>query len=119
MSFLVKVQTTAANENGETNTHFAGDVVSDWELSSHIRDEVMKGTPWYTSKFEPLTDKEAELYRVKATATEGKRTAPDGQEVDPPWRDFKKLLTECRTLVLLMLKRFANTSALVLIDKQL
>lgn len=88
MSYLVKVQTTGANMNGDVTTHFAGDVVSDWELSDHIKKQIKKGTPWYTNKFEPLTDKEAELYRVRATETEGKRTSPDGQVVDPPWKDY-------------------------------
>ena len=88
MHYLVKVQTTVTNSENESVTHFARDVVSDWELNDHVIAQIKKGIPWYTQKFEPLTDREAEQYRIKATLAEGKRTAPNGQIVDPPWKDY-------------------------------
>jgi hypothetical protein len=86
--YLVKQAVTAANSEGDSVNHFARDVVSDWELTDHMKEQIKIGIPWYTQRFEPLTDREAEQYRIKATATEGKRTAPNGQIVDPPWQDY-------------------------------
>jgi hypothetical protein len=87
-SFLVKRQVTLTNADNEGATHFAGDVLSDWELTDLIKSKIKDGIPWYIQSFEALTDKEAKLYRVKATSVEGKRQAPNGQIVDPPWDDF-------------------------------
>jgi|ERR1019366_5072936 hypothetical protein len=88
VSYLVKRQITVTNTDNEGKTHYAGDVISDWELPKHIKDKITEGVGWYTQNFEALTDKEAELYRRKATSVEGKRTAPDGQICDPPWDDY-------------------------------
>jgi len=87
-AYLCKKQVTLTNSDNEGFTHYAGDVLSDWEIPQHIKDKVKEGVPWYIQNFEALTDKEAELYRKKATATEGKRQAPNGQIVDPPWDDY-------------------------------
>lgn len=88
VAYLIKKQTTVTNSDNEGKTHYAGDVVSDWELPDHIKNKVSEGVGWYTSTFEILTDREVEAYRKKATENEGKRQAPDGQIVDPPWDDF-------------------------------
>ena len=87
-SYLVKRQITVTNSDNEGATHYAGDVLSDWELPKHIKDKVKDGVTWYVNNLEALTDKEAELYRKKATAVEGKRTAPNREVVDPPWDDY-------------------------------
>ena len=88
MSYLVKQSVTARDEVDETHNHAAGSVVSDFELTQHIKDQIGKGVTWYTQRFEPLTEKEARAYRVKATSVEGKRLAPGGQIVDPPFDDY-------------------------------
>lgn len=87
-SYLVKIQTTAQDSAGEVNNYLPGAVLSDWELSDHIKKSIAGGHLHYTKIFEPLTDREAKNYRVKATALEGKRTAPNGQVVDPPFDDY-------------------------------
>lgn len=87
-AYLVKMQTTANNVDGDSIIHYAGDVVSDWELNDYIREQIDKGVPRYTQIFEKLTDKEAHNCRVKSTAAEGKRRGSSGQLIDPPWDDF-------------------------------
>lgn len=87
-SYLVKKHTTISNEDNEGAFYYKGDVLSDRELPKHVKDKIDKGEHWYTNIYEPLSDKEAELYRKKATIAEGKRQAPDGQPVDPPWDDY-------------------------------
>ncbi len=87
-SYLVKRQVTLSTPDSESVTHYAGNVLSDWELTDFIKDKIDDGVSYYTQNFEKLTDKEADAYRKKATAVEGKRTAPNGQIVDPPWDDF-------------------------------
>lgn len=87
-SYLVKRQVTLTNSDNEGKTHYAGDVLSDWELNDTVKKQLAAGVPWYTQNFEALTDKEVTSYRKKATSVEGKRTAPDGQVIDPPWDDF-------------------------------
>jgi hypothetical protein len=87
-SYLVKKNTTASIEGVEGYTHFAGDVISELELPGHVRESIDKGVSWYTQTFEKLTEKEAEQLRKKATAVEGKRQAPNGQVIDPPWDDY-------------------------------
>lgn len=87
-SYLVKRNVTNTNDDNEGVIHYAGDVLSDWELKDHIKQKIKDGVSWYTQNYEILTPKEAELYRKRATATEGKREAPDGQIVDPPWDDY-------------------------------
>lgn len=87
-SFLVKKHITLSNSDNEGLTYLAGDVLSDWEIPDFVKKKVKEGVPWYTQNFEPLTIREAELYRKKATAVEGKRKAPNGQIIDPPWEDY-------------------------------
>lgn len=88
MSYLVKQYVTARDEAEETHNHATGSVVSDFELNQHIKDQIEKGVTWYTQRFEPLTEKEARAYRVKATSVEGKRLVPGGQVIDPPFDDY-------------------------------
>lgn len=87
-SYLVKRQITVTNSDNEGAVYYAGDVLSDWELPKHIKDKIKDGVTWYINNLEALTDREAELYRKKATAVEGKRTAPNREVVDPPWDDY-------------------------------
>jgi hypothetical protein len=86
--YFVKKQTTAPSSEDEHNTFLPGEVISDWELSKHVKEQLKKGILWYTETYEPLTSKEAKNYRIKATTMEGKRTAPNGQIVEPPWEDY-------------------------------
>jgi hypothetical protein len=88
MPYLVRKQTTAMDSEGESQNYFPGQVVSDWELSDHIKKQISTGIHWYTQTFEPLTDREAKKYRVEATTAEGARIAPNGQTVDPPFEDY-------------------------------
>lgn len=88
MPYLVRQQVTAQDVSGDSHNHFPGAVLSDWELSDHVRSEIEKGGHWFTQNFEPLTDREAKTYRVRATTLEGKRSAPNGQIIDPPFDDY-------------------------------
>lgn len=87
-SYLVKKNVTLTNDDNEGATYYAGDVVSDWDLPDHVKDNIKKGVSWHSRNFESLTDREAEIYRKKATAVEGSRKAPNGSIVDPPWDDY-------------------------------
>jgi hypothetical protein len=93
MPFLILKTVTAQNSNGDTFTHQTGSVVSDWELSDFIKEQIGKGTAHYRAAFEPLTDEEARHYRTKATAAEGSRYQ-NGQEIEPPWPDYVGLHPE-------------------------
>src|SRR5580658_1903899 len=86
-SFLVRRQVTLTNGDSEGGTYYAGEVLSDWELTDLIKSKIKEGVPYYTQNFEALTDAEATQYRKKATATEGKRKL-NGISVDPPWDDY-------------------------------
>lgn len=87
-SYLVKRNVTNSNDDNEGIVHYAGEVLSDWELKDHIKQKIKDGVSWYTQNYEILTTKEAELYRKKATAAVGKRTDSEGQFIDPPWDDY-------------------------------
>lgn len=87
-SYLVKKNLTISSGEHNSNTYYAGDVVSDTELPDHVKEKIKEGVSWYTQSYEILSDKEAELYRKKATSVEGKRSAPNGEIVDPPWDDY-------------------------------
>lgn len=87
-SYLVKRNVVNTNDDNEGVIHYQGDVLSDWELKDHVKKKIKEGNTWYTQNYEILTEKEAEAYRKKATSVEGKRKAPDGQIVDPPWDDY-------------------------------
>lgn len=88
MPYLVRKQTTAFDSEGESQNYYPGTVLSDWELSEHIKKRIAEGIHWYTDTFEILTEREAKSNRVKATTIEGTRTAPNGQNVDPPFEDY-------------------------------
>lgn len=88
MYYFVKKNIVARNTDDEHNNFYPGDVISDWELNDHTKKKISEGVSWYTQSFEPLTDREAKNFRVKATEMSGKRTAPNGQIVEPPWPDF-------------------------------
>jgi hypothetical protein len=87
MPFITKQTVTATNASGESFTHQPGTVLSDWELSDHIRQRVAAGDAWALKSFEPLTESEALSHRIKATALEGPRIV-DGKSVDPPFEDY-------------------------------
>jgi hypothetical protein len=87
-SYLVKRNVTLTNDENEGTTYLAGDVVSDFELPDHVKENIKKGVSWHTTNFESLTDREAEAYRKKATALEGKRQGLEGSLIDPPWDDY-------------------------------
>lgn len=87
MPYLTKDNVTVRNVNGDTYTHPAGTVISDWEVSDFIRDKIKEGSEHYRTLFEPLLEHEAESYRVKATKAEGPRYF-EGEQVDPPWDDY-------------------------------
>ena len=87
-SYLVKQNVTAPDSEGEVNAHFASNVLSDFELNDHIKDKIQEGHPWYKSLYEPLTDREAESYRIKSTSIEGARRLPSGELIDPPFEDY-------------------------------
>src|SRR5581483_11054062 len=87
MPFLTKDVVTARNVNGESVTHQPGTVLSDWELEPYARQKILEGSEWYRARYEPLTDREAHGYRVKATQAEGPHIV-DGAAVPPPWDDY-------------------------------
>lgn len=88
MPFICKRQTTAQNVHGETQNYMPGDVLSDWELSDHIRKQIEEGSSWFLQSFEPISEREAHSHRVKATQAEGPRVGEDGKPIDPPWDDY-------------------------------
>lgn len=87
MPFLAKVVVTAQNVNGETVTHQPGTVLSDWELEPYARQKILEGSEHYRRLYEPLTDREAAGYRIKATSAEPPHTL-NGALVNPPWNDY-------------------------------
>lgn len=87
MPFLTKKVVTARNVNKESVTHPAGTVLSDWELEDYARSKILEGSDHYRELFEPLTDREAHGYRVRATANEAPHTI-NGGLVNPPWDDY-------------------------------
>lgn len=86
--FLIKKQATFSNSDNEGENYYAGEVLSDWEVPDLVKEKINSGIPHYTAIFEKLSDKEAELFRKKATAIEGARTSQEGGKVDPPWDDY-------------------------------
>jgi hypothetical protein len=93
MPYLILKTVTAKNMNDDSFTHNVGSVVSDWELSEFIKEQIGKGTAHYRAAFEPLTEEEATHHRVKATAAEGARNQ-GGLVVEPPWPDYVGLHPE-------------------------
>jgi hypothetical protein len=87
MPFLVKATVTTRNVNGESVTHQPGTVLSDWEIEPFARQKIMEGTEWYRARFEPLTDREAQGHRIKATLAEPPHIV-DGVAVPPPFEDY-------------------------------
>ena len=73
----------------ESYAHMAGTVVSDWELSDHVREQIDKGVEHYRRNFEKLTDGEAKQHRIRATREVGARVSPDTQKlITPPFEDY-------------------------------
>jgi hypothetical protein len=87
MPFLCKQVVTARNVNGDSVTHQEGSVLSDWELEPYARQKILEGSEWYRARFEPLTDREAHGYRVRATQAEQPHVV-DGALVLPPFDDY-------------------------------
>lgn len=87
MPFLTKQVVTARNVNGDTITHPKDTVLSDWELEPYVRGKILEGSEWYRARFEPLTDREAFGYRVKATQNEQPHVV-EGDVVLPPREDY-------------------------------
>lgn len=88
VSYLIKKQTTVTNGDNAGVIHYAGDVISEHDLPQLVREKISEGNYWYTQTFELLNEREAEKFRKKATAVEGKRKAPNGEIIDPPWDDY-------------------------------
>lgn len=87
-SYLVHQDVTAQDVNGDSNNHLKGAILSDWELSDHIKSQIRNGSPWFVSIFEPLTDTEARIHRERATSKAGPRVAKDGEVIEPPFPDY-------------------------------
>jgi hypothetical protein len=87
MPYLTLKNVTARNINGESLNHQPGTVLSDWELSDFIREKVKEGSEWYRERFEPLTENEAHVHRVRATSDEGPHIL-EGNIIQPPWDDY-------------------------------
>lgn len=87
MPFLTLMTITARNANGESITHPPQTVLSDWELEEYARQRILQGSDWYRARFEPLTDREAQEHRVRATLQEVPHIDEGGQ-VAPPWPDY-------------------------------
>lgn len=87
MPYLTKKTVTAMNVNGDTFVHPEGTVLSDWELSDTIRAKIKEGSEWFRDLFEPLLEREAHHYRVKATQAEGPRDV-EGQSINAPFDDY-------------------------------
>lgn len=88
MAYLVKKHNTSTGSDGEHRSLEEGTVVSDWELSDHIRKQIDKGVDHFRQLFEPLTEVEARNMRIKATRLEGARTSNDGAAIQPPFDDY-------------------------------
>lgn len=89
MPYLVKSagMVTARNVNGESINHAPGTVLSDWELEPYVRDKISEGSEHYRRLFEPLTEREAHDYRVRATQNERPHMI-DGVAVPSPFDDY-------------------------------
>ena len=87
MPVLTKKTVTVNNQNGDSFTHEEGTVLSDWEISTHVAGLIEKGDSHTRTLFEPLTDREAQMHRVKATSLEGPRVV-EQDVVDPPFDDY-------------------------------
>jgi hypothetical protein len=87
MPYLVKKHITALNSEGLSFDHMPDTVLSDFELNEFARGQVAAGVDWYRQRLEPLTEREAEHKRIKATTLDGRRMV-DGKEVDAPFPDY-------------------------------
>ncbi len=74
-------------EIGLSSVHRKGSVLSDRDVSDHIKERIKAGDPWARLSFEPLTESDARKHRIRATTAEGPRS--DGTVlVAPPWEDY-------------------------------
>lgn len=91
MPFLTLQNVTARNVNGDSVNHPPQTVLSDWELEPYARQKILEGSEWYRARFEPLTDREAYVHRVRATQNEPVHVLNDGGArtvVQPPFEDY-------------------------------
>src|SRR6201988_5507309 len=84
---LALKEVTLRNFNGDPSLHLPGTVLSDWEVEDYVKRRVAEGSHRYRTLLEPLTAREVEDHRTKATALEGDHLV-DGQHVSPPWPDY-------------------------------
>lgn len=87
MPFLTKQVVTARNVNGESITHPPETVLSDWEIEPYARQKILEGSEWYRARYEPLTDREAQSHRVRATQAEQPHIL-EGAIVPAPFDDY-------------------------------
>jgi hypothetical protein len=80
-------EVTLTDVNGDGHTHLKGTVLSDWEVSDHVKGKVKEGSLHYRALLEPMTEDEARYHRSKMTAVEGDHMV-DGKSVSPPWDDY-------------------------------
>lgn len=92
-AFLILKDVTVTNGGGDSYTHEAGTVVSEFEINEKVRKKIESGEAHYRSLFEPLTDEEALHHRTKATVAVGQRSY-HGAVVDPPFPDYVGLHPE-------------------------
>jgi hypothetical protein len=91
MPFLTLKYVTVPNSNGDSINHPPQTVLSDWEIAPNVREQILAGADWYRALFEPLTEREAYLYRVAATQREPAHILIQGGAqtvIAPPFEDY-------------------------------
>lgn len=91
MPFLTLKYVSVRNVNQEMINHPPQTVLSDWELEPFARQKILEGSGWYRERFEPLTEKEAQNYRVLATQAEQPHILSEGgakMVIAPPFADY-------------------------------
>jgi hypothetical protein len=91
--YLVLKEITLRDGNGDPSLHLAGTVLSAWEVESYVQKRVAEGSHRYRSLLEPLTPREVDDHRTRATSLEGDRLV-NGQHISPPWPDYVGLHPE-------------------------
>ena len=87
MPYLALDTVTVADQEGTVNNHLKDTVLSDWEVSDHIQKLISDGNDRTRLLLEPLTPREAEHHRRKATKLEGSRSF-NGEVIEPPFDDY-------------------------------